>query len=780
MAPLLAALRLAAVVAIACLIGLRDPAAARGADAAPASAWAETRHGAVRLVSAVTGTGDAQHLTLGLQFALAPGWKIYWRSPGDAGYPPRIDWTGSTNLATAELSWPQPQRFTVLGFETIGYAGDVVLPIAIGLARPGEALTIAALVEYLTCDEICVPYTARLTLALPAGPALPSPHAALIGSHAARIPRLVTAFATDAELLVEDARVVGAGAETRLAITVRALEALQAPDVFVETTSPELAFAAPVVSLAADGRRAVLDVAVFGAEADPLADQTLRLTIVDGARAIEQEVRATPGGRGQATDGSAAIVRILAVALLGGVILNLMPCVLPVLSIKLLAIAAHGGQDRPRIRWGFLASAAGIVTSFVALAAALALVKLAGGSIGWGVQFQQPWFLAAITILVVLFACNLLGLFEVPLPRAIADAGARIGHAQGLGGQFLMGALATLLATPCSAPFVGTALGFALSRGTAEIFAVFIALGLGLALPYLAIAAAPALVAHLPRPGRWMRTLKLALAAALALTALWLLSVLAGVGGHRAAILAGATAGLVAGALGLAQRRSKAGRGVAAIAASGLVLAVAVAELAAQPPSARNDGPWQAFAPERIAALVASGRIVYVNVTADWCLTCKLNEQLVLARPPVHDRLAAPAVVAMRGDWTRPDATIASFLASFGRYGIPFDAVYGPGLPHGWALPELLTAATVEDALARAGSGARAGLPGADNRSIQALDPRGRRGVAQSGSASALGAEGRWFESSLPDQLSQGVRPQRPARLGSTPVAILARPWPSD
>ncbi len=699
-----------AAALIACLAAIIGTAAAQETGTGYASAWVRTQHGAVRLVSAVRGTGDGTHVTLGLQFSLDPGWKIYWRSPGDAGYPPRLDWTGSNNLATAHLAWPAPKRFSVLGFETIGYQGEMVLPIDVTLAQPGRPLDIEAVVDYLTCDEICVPYTARLSLLVRAGAALPSPLAPLIASFAARVPASVSAGGPAASLAIEQVRIAGEGEGAILRIAVFSAERLRAPDIFVEG-GPELAFGAPRVDVDDDGHHAVLKVPIFGAAAgaDPLHGQTLRLTLVDGGRAIEQEFPSQTiiaGGDTAAVSSAGAApisFHILGIALLGGLILNLMPCVLPVLSIKLLSIAARGGQDRTQTRLGFVASAAGIVFSFAVLAAALSLVKLAGGTIGWGLQFQQPWFLAAMAVLVVLFACNLVGLFELALPQAIADAGARIGHVHGLGGQFLLGAFATLLATPCSAPFVGTALGFALSRGTADILVVFLALGFGLAAPYLVIAAVPALVTHLPRPGRWMLTLKRVLAAALVLTAVWLISLLAGVGGTRAAVAVGSVSALVPLALAVARRRQRTGRGFAAIAGAAIVLSIAGATFDQGTPEANVSGPWVAFEPERIPQLIAAGHIVYVNVSAQWCLTCKLNETAVLARSPVLDWLADPSVVAMRGDWTRPDASIAVYLAGFGRYGIPFDAVYGPSLQRGEALPELLTSTLVEDALARAG-----------------------------------------------------------------------------
>jgi len=346
------------------------------------------------------------------------------------------------------------------------------------------------------------------------------------------------------------------------------------------------------------------------------------------------------------------------VALLGGLILNLMPCVLPVLSIKILGALSHGGAERGHVRAAFLASAGGIVVSFLALAGAAVAVKSAGAAVGWGIQFQQPVFLAVMIALLLLFATNLWGLFEIRLPSALMSVGASGAAHHTLLGHFLSGAFATLLATPCSAPFLGTAVGFALARGPAEITAIFAALGLGMALPYLAVAAWPGLATRLPKPGAWMLTVKKAMGAALAATALWLASILATQTGFL---------------------------GAATEAAAG-----------------KADIAWAAFDEAAIARNVAEGKVVFVDVTADWCITCKVNKAAVVERGAVAQLLSSGSVVAMRADWTKPDDAIARYLAGFDRYGIPFNAVYGPGAPQGVALSELLTEAEVLAALEKA------------------------------------------------------------------------------
>jgi suppressor for copper-sensitivity B len=396
-------------------------------------------------------------------------------------------------------------------------------------------------------------------------------------------------------------------------------------------------------------------------------------------------------------------------ALLGGFILNLMPCVLPVLSIKLLGLVEHAGRPRGAVRATSLATASGVVASFLALAALLIGLKAAGIAVGWGLQFQQPAFLAAMIVLLTLFACNLWGFFEIGLPGWAGSLGAGTADRRddNLAGNFAAGAFATLLATPCSAPFLGTAVGFALASGPLEILAVFAALGVGLALPYLLVAAVPATARLLPRPGRWMLTLRRALGLLLVGTALWLLWVLRAQAGDGAAMLVA----VLVGAGGLLLRFARRPLLRRAAVAASLLAAVPAAALfagGAAPKGVSVEG-WASFDRDAIDRLVAEGKTVFVDVTADWCLTCQVNKKLVLQTEAVRALLTRPDVVAMRADWTRPDERIAAYLRSFGRYGIPFNAVYGPGAPTGVALSELLTADEVVGALKRAAGPAKPG-----------------------------------------------------------------------
>ena len=648
---------------------------------------ATSEFGSVRLVSAVEATGTLQQIPLGLHVTLPEGWKTYWRSPGDAGLPARIDWSGSANLAAAEIRWPIPERFSLFGLETFGYEREVVLPI---LAQPktvGEAMTLVASVDYLVCKDICVPITAELKLELPAGPPRPSEQAHLIDRFNVRVPSTLTA----AGLAIEGVTTIGIGEKTRLIVNARSDTPFAKPDLLIEGPAG-LAFGKPVVERHEGGRLARFIVPVYAAADTPIVGSSLTLTLTDGDRAAD--ITMTPAVGVGSGGASAGFVLALLAARLGGFILNLMPCVLPVLSIKLLGVIGHGGAGRTETRRAFLASSAGILASFALLASAAVAVKSAGMTVGWGMQFQEPLFLVFMIVVATMFAANLWGLFEVTLP---AGLGSVLGGAQspGLAGHFLTGALATLLATPCSAPFLGTAIAFALSRGPGEIYAIFLTLGLGLSLPYLAVAAAPGIATRLPRPGPWMATLRRILALALAATALWLLWVLSSSSGVPASLAVGV---LMIAAIAALVFMSRARLAVIAMIAFAFV-APQVLGTSATPEKVAEGGLWRPFDRAEIPRLVAAGKTVVVDVTADWCLTCQVNKRLVVADETIATRLKAPDVVALRADWTRPDPAIADYLASHGRYGIPFNVVYGPGRPDGVVLPELLTVSAMVEAI---------------------------------------------------------------------------------
>ncbi len=685
-----------------------------------ATDWIDEDFTSVRLISAQTETGGKETLRLGLEYELQPDWKIYWRSAGDAGFPPQLDWTGSQNVGEATILWPAPYRFSIFGLETFGYKDQIILPIDVTIPAPDQPVSIRLNVDYLVCSDICIPASADFNLDIPATDSATASGISTASSHAHQIEKFVSKVPLSGPgLPIEVTEITTAsqeGSET-LRLAVRGLDAasVNVDDILIESdlrvgfSRPEPA--ARATDTTSDIRH--FDLGVQGLEAgQSLRDTPVTVTVIAGPLSIEQNL--VVGAGTDAKTGTTKGINLLLIgffALLGGLILNVMPCVLPVLSIKVMSALKAREQDTNRVRVGFLASAAGIITSFWVIAAVLVGIKLAGGTIGWGIQFQQPLFLTVMTIILALFALNMWGLFEISGPdqvgNAANDAIARE-ESQGrhISSNFLTGMFATLLATPCSAPFLGTAVGFALAGSVFDIFWIFTLLGIGLALPYFAIAIQPRVAHILPKPGRWMNGVKFVLGLALLGTAIWLLGVLSVQVGLTGAIVVGA--GLVVGGFFVwARTRTTKLRprfAFTAIAVLGFLVAL-FAPGFSQPPASTTanslNGPlaWQAFAPETIDSLVAEGKTVLVDVTAEWCVTCQVNKKLVLEKPNISAALAEDNIILMQADWTRPDQKIADYLASYGRFGIPFNAVFGPESPDGIILSELLSENEVLKAL---------------------------------------------------------------------------------
>lgn len=669
-----------------------------GVAHAAESGWATAPEARARLVSGISATGVAETAPMGIQILMKEGWKTYWRAPGPQGYPPRLDWTGSENVAGAEIVWPTPERFTILGYDSIGYKDGALLPLNVALEDPSKPAKLRLAVDYLTCADICIPQLAELSLDLPAGPPKPTEHAFAIDKARGQAPSPPGAGDRVVRVWMEgpaDQPTLGAEIET----------AANSADIDLFTDGLDgYFFRAPTIVEAADGRLILRSVAVTAPEAPAEIGQEAAYTVRLGkGRAIVQQaalgVAPTDLPAAPSASGGPSLLLMLGIAFLGGLILNVMPCVLPVLAIKLMGALKHAEGGRAAVRRGFLASAAGIVVSFLALAAGAIALQQAGAAVGWGMQFQQPLFVAFMALVMALFSANLWGIFDFGTPDVAGRAGSALPADDGLAGSFWTGVLATALATPCSAPFVGTALSFALTRGAGEIALIFAVMGLGLAAPYLLTAAFPALARLLPRPGRWMELVKRVLGLAVALTGIWLLWVLWRQAGLTASLLAlGGAAAVVALIAFLAAPRRWAFAGAAAVA--GLV-AVWLTAAPADRAVAAGNIDWVAFEETAIPTRVARGEVVLVDVTADWCVTCKWNKAAVLSQDPVAPLLGAQ-VIAMQADWTRPDPAISDYLARNERFGIPFNIVYGPGAPNGVALPELLSADAVMSAIEKA------------------------------------------------------------------------------
>jgi len=674
---------------------------------------------------------DKKTLRAGLQIQLDKDWKTYWRDPGDAGLPIQFTWREQKNVANLNVLWPAPTRFVEFGLQSIGYEKEVVLPIDVTLAEAGQDVILRGTVDYLVCKDICLPVQEDVSLhisvateedmARNAGVVPSSANAATLARYRSQVP--LTEKASPIKL-----RSVGGSYQEpwRLRVVAHSEHPFVAPDLFLEgEKSQDLWFSKPKVTMREGNRLAVFSVDVGGqalVDNPNLRAHQLRLTVVDSYQSLDV-YRKADGYYAVSVDVDDVIGTsnpwtsygwILLFALLGGLILNFMPCVLPVLSIKLLGVAT-AGEDKTLVREGFLFSVAGILFCFLLFALGVLLLRQLGVSVGWGLHFQQPLFIAAMALLMTLFAGNLLGFFELRLPGALSRLWQGDGKRHNLFYEnFSSGILATLLATPCSAPFLGTAVGFALSGDSFDIVLVFMVLGLGFSLPWLVVAAFPGSGGFiLPKPGPWMQTFRKALSLPLLATVIWLLSLLIDTLSIESLVIF-STSLVVLFVLLFARSKGVATRLPTGVLTTGVLIVMALVQwdffkdptAVAQPTSTRQAGiDWHPFAPEKIRHHVQNGKVVFVDITADWCITCQVNKLFVLDKEPIVRLFVKEAIEAQQGDLTRPDNDIATWMAAFGRYGVPFNVIFGPKRPEGIVLPELLSIEGVQESLKLAGEG---------------------------------------------------------------------------
>lgn len=691
------------------------------------SGWAETPQAKARLlVAAIEQQGDRRTLKAGLEIQMDDGWKTYWRTPGAAGIPPVVKAT-SDNIDSIQLHYPAPLRLDFQGLQLYGYEKKVIFPLDITLKPTADNRNLAIDARILICRELCIPVSfkpeipaTKLPDRTTASGVIDADAAFMINQFASRIPRSAEQAGLKQASIQLDSQ------QKLLEIQLQLPANMQLLDLFPELT-PEPELDAPIIATptALENSSDQLWRAQFPIQRKrlPSPEEAANLVIRTSqgdfelplnwqqADASLTRLQGTPvsgyqGGTTLAETSSApSLWLMLLMALTGGLILNLMPCVLPVLSIKVLHLIKHSELSRTQVRSSFIATAAGIISSFLLLAGVLIILKASGQAIGWGIQFQQPLFIAALALIVVIFAGNLWGLFEFRLPALFSTLGnsqnTPDSNSHSLTSSFGQGALATLLATPCSAPFLGTAIGFAFSQDNVTLLLIFFALGVGLALPYLLMTLKPEWVYKLPKTGRWMLTLKRVLGIGLLLTAGWLFWVLSDL-----VVMTGVIAVVSLGLLWwLLVKRHR------------LIWLLPVLALALIPFFPQAESPnfalaknadnedqlnWVAFEPDRIAQYVADNKVVFVDITARWCVTCVANKVAVINTPEIQQALSAEDVLPMQGDWTRPDAVISDFLNRHQRFGIPFNAVYGPGAPEGILLSEILSQDALIDALNKA------------------------------------------------------------------------------
>ncbi|KQY85159.1 thiol:disulfide interchange protein [Brevundimonas sp. Root1423] len=684
------------------------------------------------LVAMSTWAAPGSTAVIAVKQTIQPGWHTYWRNPGDSGGATTLTWTTPPGVKAGEIVWPLPERQRLSGLMNYGYSGEVYLPVPVEIpttARAGTSLPLTVKALFLVCSaEMCVPDELTLSLTLPVreGAAPPDPrHGAAIAPILETAPRPA---GIEARIVMENDVLVLSAAGGPLAgrdpgpsyffpfeggvidhpaaqtgswgaqgLTLRLTPG--------GTTRAE-GLTGPVAGVLATAHGA------FEINAEPGA--ALAGTSGSGAMAAGPDAGAAAESATTEGAGLATFAQALLFAVLGGLILNLMPCVFPILAMKAASLAASAHDARHARRDG-LAFLAGVLTTFLLLAGVLLALRAAGEAVGWGFQLQSPPVMAGLALLMLAVALNLSGVFHIGGGLQGAGSGP-LSRLPGGAGAFFTGALAVIVAAPCTAPFMAFALGAALLMPWPMALLVFLGLGLGLALPYLAVSLTPGLLARLPKPGPWMERLKGLLAFPLYATALWLAWVFgrqAGADALGLLFVAGVLLALGLWLAGQGQAERMAGRrGLLHLAAAllALLLAIGATVMAARTPAADGvpanaetsgptSAPWSAAAVE---AALAEGRPVLVNFTADWCVTCKINERTALTSPGVAAAMEQTGALYLVGDWTRRDDAITAELQRHGRSGVPLYLLYSPGSAEPRILPQLLTEGVVVEALTTA------------------------------------------------------------------------------
>jgi thiol:disulfide interchange protein DsbD len=704
----LSLVRLAAIVVLACL-ALRDVSAQ----------IVRTDHVESELVSEVAQVRAGEPFTVGLRMRMDDHWHTYWINPGDSGLATAIEWDLPEGFRAGEIQWPTPKRIPTPPLMTYGFEGEVLLMVEITPPSDlpaGQTVTIGARADWLVCEDVCIPGSGEYRLELPVAqasggsiPPVPSNHSALFASARARLP-LPAGDDVSARFEVR-------GDSVHLEATLPRGATPDAAHVYFYALDEMVIEAAQPQTVTVGDGRVVIRLARSAGTEGTLQQLRGLLVLDDRAEAPEStagrvwQIAAVPGSVGALTGGTVegatggSLAVLLPLAFLGGLILNLMPCVFPVLGIKILGFVNQAGSERRKVTAHGLAFTAGVLASFWALAGVLAVLRAGGEELGWGFQLQSPVFVFALAVFLLVFALNLSGLFEVGL--SATGVGSSLQSKSGYSGSFFTGVLATVVATPCSAPFLAPALGAAVTLPVASSFVLFTAIAAGLAAPYLVLSIFPALIKFLPRPGAWMETFKQIMAFPLYATVGFLVWVLAGQvseTGLLKVFIGLVLVAMAAWAYGRwTQNGAKGGRKV-----FGYVFAsvAAVSGIALAAPSRPADDAvvWQAWSPETLSKLQQEGRTVYVDFTARWCATCQSNKALVFSSAEVRRRFAEDEIVALKADWTNKDAAITKALEGFGRSAVPFNLVYAPGRSEPLVLPELLTPEIVLDALDKVAS----------------------------------------------------------------------------
>ena len=648
------------------------------------SVWAVGETSKLRLISPYS-QNSSKNITIGLEYQMQPGWKTYWKSPGDGGFAQNISWENSSNISDVKILWPTPIKFEILGLTSLGYQDNVTFPLEIEIENEFQDINLDLHVNYLICKEICIPGDARIFLDIPAGEKKINDNYFDVEQALSKLPEKDF---SRTYLKNINANVLEGENLSTIRLQIESEKIFFNPEIFLHTP-----FGLPVVqhtiSYSANNK---LITAEFDFNKKLISEDSFPLEVVlkDVNHNFEHLLSAQITKDISNSTMNTFIFYIL-ISLLAGLILNVMPCVFPILSIKLMSVFT---VDQGTARVSFLTVALGIVSSFFLLGVCFLVLQYFNFSIAWGMQFQKPYFLIFITLIIFLFMMNMFGQFQINLPQNFSNiAFAGLGN-KSFFKDFFNGFFATLMATPCSAPFVGTAITAAFTQNYITGMSIFLFMGIGMASPYLLIALFPKLVNFLPKPGIWMIYVKYFLGLLLLATVVWLSNILLNFFNIYFLVIS-----LFVLLVITYRRKFPLFKNTITIASIIFIFFSTSLQIFQQHSSSGEEKDWVSFFTVDIDQLVAQDKIIFLDITADWCATCQFNKINVLNSDNIIKQFKENNITLIRADWTKPNERVNLFLEKYDRFGIPFNAFFSKKFPNGILLSELLSEKEIVNAI---------------------------------------------------------------------------------
>ena len=641
------------------------------------SSWSKGEESQVRIISPSTHFNNQKEIFLGLEYQLKEGWKTYWRSPGDGGFPQELNWSKSKNIRSVEIQWPVPKKFEILGLQSIGYQNNIIFPLKINIINPLKSTEVILDVNYLVCKDICIPGNAFLNLILPVGEGSLTKHSFNLEKSLSKLPlkSLDRSFIknTETNIFLDDKKIY-------FKLSLIAKKTFKNPKVFLHTKYG-LPVTNPKIQLSANSKKTDI---TFIFDKKLIKDQIIiaEFVIADQEQSLSIKEEVVIENNKLLSNNNTLL--ILLFAFIGGLILNAMPCVLPILSIKVLSMLQHL-DNRTSIRKSFLTTSLGIITSFILLAISFMILRYLGVSVGWGMQFQQPIFLMIVALILSFFAFNLLGYFELPIPNFMNNQLISGLHTHHYLRDFFNGFFATIMATPCSAPFIGTAITVAFTQSFTMMLLVFIFMSLGMASPYLVVSLFPNLLNFFPKPGKWMTYLKYILGLMLLATLIWISNILLNHFNYYFILFSLCLLIITLMLMHFTQFKK------VALTISIIIFFIFPNFTFFKSNFLLPESDWMDFNLVSIEKLIEEGNIIFVDITADWCATCQYNKINVLNAKIIEKTFDQFDVIKIKGDWTKPNDKIQKFLEKNKKYGIPFNIIYNSNNPNGIVLSELLS-----------------------------------------------------------------------------------------